>query len=264
MTELSILTLNIRRDRGDDGINNWEFRRDLIARILTRHDPDVAVFQEVLSHQLTDLISFLPEYEWAGVGRDDGAEGGEFSPIFYRGLTSARQGTFWMSDTPEVPSSTWPGMTRICTWLEFSRAASFALFNTHLEYQYVSTQLKSVDLLRQKTEFYSPEHPILLTGDFNFNPGTAPYKSLARFFRDSFPTFSPALETEDGNPATCHEFTGRTDSPPTGAGRIDYIWYRGAVAVTDFRILTDRSGAAPGVFPSDHWPVMCTIILESA
>ena len=186
MTELSILTFNIRRDRGDDGINNWEFRRDLVASILEQNVPDVAVFQEVLAHQLKDLESMLPGYNWTGVGRDDGAEAGEFAPVFYKGLDRVREGTFWMSDTPDVPSCTWPGMTRICTWVEFSGAARFTLFNTHLEYQFESTQIKSIELLRRRVDDYSPDDPILLTGDFNFNPGTPPYDSLSRFFRDTF------------------------------------------------------------------------------
>lgn len=170
MREIRVLTLNIRRDRGDDGINNWEFRRDLIARILKTHSPDVAVFQEVLVHQLRDLETMLQGYKWTGIGRDDGAEAGEFSPIFYRGLNVAREGTFWLSDTPNQPSKTWPGTTRICTWAEFSGAAPFTLFNTHLEYEFESTQLKSVDLLRQRTKDYSVDYPLLLTGDFNFTP----------------------------------------------------------------------------------------------
>lgn len=42
-------------------------------------------FQEVLLRQLNDLDALLGD-EWArvGVGRDDGAVRGEFSPIFYK------------------------------------------------------------------------------------------------------------------------------------------------------------------------------------
>ena len=65
----------------------------------------------------------------------------------------------------------------------------------------------------------------------------------------------------DPSVITAHDFTGRTTATPSGVGRIDYIWYRGAIVIEDFSILTDTAGGAPGVFPSDHWPVMCQIIV---
>ena len=264
-TQLSLMTLNIRRVRGDDGINNWGFRKDLVAGMLRRRRPDVAVFQEMLIHQLHDLEAMLPGYEWIGVGRDDGAEAGEFAPVFYRGLTVARSGTFWFSDTPDVPSCTWPGMTRICTWVEFAGSVPFALFNVHLEYGFESTQLKSVGLLQKRLCAYSPDHPVVLAGDFNFNPYTPPYDALRRFVRDGFHSAPAAEDASSGRPssnsATCHEFTGRTQAPQEGAGRIDSIWYRGAAAVSDFAIITEGAGDPSGVFMSDHWPVTCRLLV---
>jgi endonuclease/exonuclease/phosphatase family metal-dependent hydrolase len=266
------MTLNIRRDRGDDGINNWEHRRDLVAALLRRHQPDVIGFQEVLMHQLRDLESMLPGYEWSGVARDDGREAGEFAPVFHRGLVPRRQGTFWFSDTPDVPSRTWPGMTRICTWVEFGDDDPFAVFNVHLEYEFESTQMKSVELLRRRMTSYPPDFPLLLAGDFNFNPGTPSYHALSEFVRDSYAprtrsnggaagpgTPAAPPDTTVRNPATCHDFTGRTQALETGAGRIDYIWHRGTVQVSDFRIVTDGSDVPSGVFLSDHWPVICRV-----
>lgn len=41
-------------------------------------------FQEALVRQVHDLKELLGDnWEWVGVGRDDGVERGEFSPIFY-------------------------------------------------------------------------------------------------------------------------------------------------------------------------------------
>ena len=160
-----IITLNVRRDEQDDGINNWQYRRDLIAAIMRRYDPDIAAFQEVLVHQLRDLQEMLAGYGYIGVGRDDGREAGEFAPIFHRDLAVSRQGTFWLSDTPERPSRIWPGMTRICTWATFSGGYPFAVFN---------------------------------------------------------------------------------------AGR---------VKIADCRVLTDNPSTQRGVYPSDHWPVLCDVDL---
>lgn len=42
-------------------------------------------FQEALIRQVNDLKELLgDDWGWVGVGRDDGVERGEFSPIFYK------------------------------------------------------------------------------------------------------------------------------------------------------------------------------------
>src|SRR3712207_7586469 len=55
----------------------------------------------------SDLEERLPGYRWIGVGRMDGKDGGEFSPILYRStcLEPIDHGTFWLSETPEEPGS---------------------------------------------------------------------------------------------------------------------------------------------------------------
>jgi len=255
VNNLRIITLNIRRDRGDDGINNWEYRKDLVAPILKEQNPDIVVFQEVLAHQLEDLKQMLPEYQYVGVGRDDGIKAGEFAPLFYKGMSVEEEGTFWLSDTPDTPSCTWPGMTRICTWAFFSGEYTFVLFNTHFEYEFEFTQLKSIDLLIERTGSYSEDFPLLLTGDFNFNPHTVPYKYLNEFFRDSY------TEDQDSLLTTNHLWNGRTEVLSGKSNRIDYIWNRGNLQVKECRILLDNPATKPGIYPSDHWPVLCDIQL---
>ena len=260
---LRIITLNVRRDEQDDGVNNWQFRRDLIAAIVRKYDPDIAAFQEVLVHQLRDLQEMLPGYRYVGVGRDDGREAGEFAPIFHRDLAVARHGTFWLSDTPERPSRTWPGMTRICTWATFSGAHPFAVFNCHLEYEFVETQLNSVELLAAKTRECAERLPLFLVGDFNLTPGSAPYAALAAVFSDC------NTPRGDDTAVTFHNWTGRTVAAHGRSGRIDHVWHRGNAGhrnagrakIADCRVLTDNPATQPGVYPSDHWPVLCDVDL---
>ena len=253
---LRIVTLNVRRDQQDDGINNWQFRRDLIAAIVRKYQPDIAAFQEVLVHQLRDLQEMLPGYRYLGVGRDDGREAGEFAPIFHRDLPVARQGTFWLSDTPERPSRTWPGMTRICTWTTFAGARPFAVFNCHLEYEFEETQLNSVALLAAKTQEYPARLPLFLVGDFNLTPGSSPYAALTKVLSDGY------VPHRDDTAVTFHEWTGRTVAARDRSERIDHVWHRGNVKVADCRVLTDNPSTQLGVYPSDHWPVLCDVDLR--
>lgn len=79
---LKVATYNIRNENRwdyDEG-NGWDGRCPYICDMLRYEAPDVFGCQEVLVGQLKDLSASLPEYEWVGVGRDDGAEAGEFEP----------------------------------------------------------------------------------------------------------------------------------------------------------------------------------------
>ena len=99
-------SFNIRFDNPEDGYNRWENRRKDVVVFLGIEQPDVIGFQEVLVNQVEYLESRLTGYARVGVGRDDGVSEGEFAPVFYReerfGLSDS--GTFWLSETPEVPS----------------------------------------------------------------------------------------------------------------------------------------------------------------
>lgn len=92
--------------------------------------------QEVLHEQLVDILHSLnnnssssaegEEGEWTyfGVGRDDGVEAGEYSPIFYRrskGWRKIHAETKWLSPTPDVKGSKgWDaGSVRIVTVVIF-------------------------------------------------------------------------------------------------------------------------------------------------
>jgi hypothetical protein len=66
--------------------------------------------QEVLHNQLIDIQTGLgSEWSYIGVGRDDGKEAGEYSPIFYRkGIWEVEKWrTVWLSETPDVPGKGW-------------------------------------------------------------------------------------------------------------------------------------------------------------
>jgi hypothetical protein len=71
--------------------------------------------QEVFRPQLLDILdglnqhSELANWEYIGVGRDDGKERGELCPILYRPSVYrlVKFTNHWLSETPDVPSKGW-------------------------------------------------------------------------------------------------------------------------------------------------------------
>ena len=102
--QVRILSFNVRY--GGDGLRSEKSRAPLVIQTLRDAKPDSFGLQEALKDWMEDLTEGLPEYGWVGVGRDDGQEAGEFNPVFYRKdkYDLVDSGTFWLSETPELPS----------------------------------------------------------------------------------------------------------------------------------------------------------------
>ena len=93
-------TYNVRQlNAGDDAKGNgWQRRLPVIASLVRFHDFDIFGAQEVFHSQLLDLLAALPGYGYTGVGRDDGAEAGEYAAVFYKKdrFQLLDSGDFWL------------------------------------------------------------------------------------------------------------------------------------------------------------------------
>ena len=109
----------MRYDNPGDSLNNWQYRKDTVCQYILDKKMDIIGMQEVLHNQLEDLKAGLPNYAAIGVGRDDGKEKGEYSPLFYRAdkYEVLESNTFWLSQYPDsVGFIGWDGAcTRIAT-----------------------------------------------------------------------------------------------------------------------------------------------------
>ena len=145
--ELAVMTLNMRYDNPEDGMNNWRFRRERIAGLIRSEAVDLLGTQEVLANQFDDLQALLPGYRAVGVGREDGARAGEFNAVFFRSdrFELLDSGVFWLSEEPETPGSKgWDGACeRLATWtvLRDKSGRELLFINTHLDHVAVFTGL---------------------------------------------------------------------------------------------------------------------------
>ena len=104
---MTVMTFNIRYGTAKDGENEWSARRDVLFDVIRNANPDLLGLQEALDFQIDEIMAAVPGYAVVGVGRDDGAEKGEYSAILFRRdrFHVAEAGTFWFSDTPSVVAS---------------------------------------------------------------------------------------------------------------------------------------------------------------
>jgi len=172
--EVSVMSFNIRYGTANHRANRWENRREMVFEVIRRHKADVIGLQEALGFQIEQIRKAVPEYEMIGVGREDGKTKGEYSAILYRRdkFKVERGGTFWLSDTPEVPGSiTWGNAcTRICTWARFVEKRSgraFYHYNLHLDHISQFSREMSMVLLIERIGGRKDGGPFVVTGDFN-------------------------------------------------------------------------------------------------
>jgi len=267
--DLVVMSFNVRYGAADDGENNWDKRKDLAYEVVRRQNPDVIGLQEALRSQIDDIRAALPAYGEIGVGREDGKTKGEYSAILYRKdrFEVNDSGTFWLSDTPEVPGSiTWGNAcTRVCTWARFlpKSGKPFYLFNTHLDHIAQLAREKGMALILSRLSGRKYQDPIILTGDFNSGENNsvvhylkgerqldAASNGLSKNPLPLVDTFR-VLHKDASEVRTAHGFTGSR----SGA-KIDYIFVQPGVEVLKAEILHDNKDNR---YPSDHFPITAAI-----
>ncbi len=226
------MTFNIRYGTADDGDNAWPLRRGLLSEVVEDFGPDIMGVQEGLALQLQELAGSLPDHDWLGVGRDDGKAAGEFSAIFYRKtrFDLLEEGTFWFSDTPEVPGSmTWGNsLPRICTWARFlDRRArrTVVVFNLHWDHQSQPSRERAALLLLQRIRSRAhPEDWVIVTGDFNAGETNPAFRSLVASTDPSLQDSYRVLHPDSEAVGTFHGFQGggrgRQDRRCAGGSRM--------------------------------------------
>lgn len=221
------------------------------------HKPCFLGVQEAQSHQMAFLDSVLVQYDYIGVGRDDGASGGEFSAIFYptNQFTCLEQRTFWLSETPDTVSMGWDAaFKRVCTYGLFMHKATrerFWVFNTHFDHVGVIARKKSAALILEKIDAVTKgfRFPVILMGDFNATPEEDPFQliiSKLSYAKDISRTpFSGISGTFNG-------FI--IDVVPERL--IDYVFVK-HLEVLEYKHLEDLT--PEGRWISDHLPVVARV-----
>lgn len=252
--ELTVASFNIRLKTTSDVGNLWDDRKQAVTNLIQFHEFDIFGIQEGFYEQVQDMKSQLPGFEYIGVGRDDGAEKGEHSAIFFntQRFKLIKDGTFWLSasDTGK-PNKGWDAaLPRICTWGVFEdnkNGKQFIFMNTHFDHVGVEARRESAKLILEKAKGLANDLPIILTGDFNVDETNEAYFTLAKsgVVQDTYELAKIVYE-----PNSSFNAWGKGLKPKQ---RIDHIFITKPFNVRKYGILTDTY---MGKFPSDHFPVV--------
>lgn len=256
MSDIKIMSFNIRVEADCDGINHQKNRRSRILATLQREAPDLVGFQEASDDARAWLSSVLTEYTLVGCGRLANYTG-EGAPLAFRRdrFELIKLECFMLSDTPAIPGSRYEdsdqsGCPRIATAAVLKHRASgecFLYINTHTDHVGVKARiLASRDLLAY---IKKAGLPTLLTGDFNAEPDSEEIRMLADAMTD----------VTCGLSGTFHHFGRKEKGVPPD--KIDYIFTTlpadpaRAYAVAD---IPDGNG----LYTSDHLPVVGFVALS--
>lgn len=253
---LNLMTFNIRYNTVNDGINQWENRKHYVSGILNFHDVDICGMQEALIGQIHDVQKDLPKYNYLGLGRDDGKNAGEFSPILYLKdkFEVLESETFWLSQTPKLPSKGWDAsFNRVVTWAKFkvkNTHQEFFVFNTHFDHMGVIARRESAKLLIQEVKRIAKESPAVIMGDFNSNLQDEPYLVINQAFQN---TKAISKSGHFGPNSTFNGF----ESKEIPDKEIDHIFINNPkIRILKHGTLSQTWG---GLFASDHHPVFINI-----
>lgn len=254
--DLKVMTYNIRLSVDSDKENSWNNRKQETMALMSYYHPDYFGVQEAVPQQMTDIKTTLTDYDYVGVGRDDGKNQGEYSAIFYdkNKLEVTKSGTFWLSETPEKPSKGWDAAyNRVCTYAFFKikkTGKQFLAMNLHFDHVGDVARVNSAKLILEKIKKLNPKNvPLTLTGDFNLTDDSEPIKIISKSLDN---VFYHSKKTHYGPKGT---FTG-FDINTIPQDRIDYIFVKGFEVLSN-RTINDRRENL--LYPSDHFPILAEI-----
>lgn len=265
---LRVMSFNVRVHNFGDTLlgNGWNSRKSDVMRVIKDYDPDLLGTQEGKSNQVKHIRKKLKWYDMHGVGRDNGRSGGEYCAIYYRKIrfTEESSGHIWFNDAGLPGKRTWGSVfPRMASWIllhdKFTGHTVLAI-NTHLDVISSDSRARSTRMLRELINQH-PEAYIVVTGDFNCDIGSEPFRILTggrsiKGQRRLVDTYTAAGHRDDRKDGTRHGF----HNGDKNGDRIDWILVSPEVKVLEADIIHDKP-LLDG-YPSDHYPVTADLLLS--
>ena len=255
MSDLRVMSFNIRVPSARDGNNGMENRRERVLAVLRRESPDLIGFQEVTGWVWDWLETALgDEYCLLGCGREAGRTG-EGTPIAFRKDRFRLLGMecFWLSDTPQVAGSRYaqsdqsdcPRMAVRLLLRERKSDGLLTVINTHTDHRGQTARL--LELRQLADALRAGEGGRLLLGDLNAVPDS---REIRGFLEQTSDLGMRDVSADSG--VTFHGYGKWEESR-----KIDYVFTN--LASDGCRALAEKP--QDGLFYSDHFALTANLRL---
>lgn len=255
-TEMRIMSFNIRCS--NVGSDSWEDRIGIVSQTMLDSEADSIGVQEATPEWMATLKETVGDkYAYVGVGRDDGADKGEYSAIFYLKdkYTAVDSGTFWLSETPGEVSFGWDAACRrVCTWIVLENketSEKYVHINSHFDHIGIAARKNSVELIVNKAKEYT-DLPVVFTADMNVKEGSDNYN---QFVESGVLNDTKYLTKDTMSYCTYHDTKPEKHEDDV----IDYVMINDNFEAQAYRVVTE---GVDGRFVSDHYPVYADVTMK--
>ena len=255
---MRVMTFNIRFENDRDGNNAWNYRRDLVVKLIEQYSPDILGTQEGRVSQLDYLEENLSDYQMHAPSRvlDDTCQ---YPTLFFRkDLFRIMEGNeFWLSKTPEIHrsknwDSAFPRMLSTAMVEDVKSSQLFSVAVTHLDHMGQSARVEQSKIIARWIN--NQLDAVILMGDFNDGPDSETHAVLANESTGLLDSWQTLHRPEGEESFTHHAFTGTPRK-----SRIDWILTTVPPYVEEVRIVHDRFD---GRYASDHFPYYADLSWE--
>lgn len=255
---LRIMSYNIRC--ADVNGTDVSDRLDIGIRQIKEVMPDSLGIQEATPEWMKALDKELKLYGWIGLDRDTGrpaTESGESCPIFYlkSKFTLVDSGSFWISDTPDVPSfGPGAGCIRICTWAKLRdrlTGREYVHVNTHYDHVSEEARVQGALIVTKYISENFADVPVVFTADMNTDEKGEAYATMTGNLTDA------RFAAKDC--VTYGTFHAGKDPSLRADYYIDFVLFSDAFEAAAYRTVTKGVNSR---FTSDHFPIYADLKLK--
>jgi endonuclease/exonuclease/phosphatase family metal-dependent hydrolase len=278
---IRILSINVRLSTAKDGENSWSKRKDFLTDVIVEGSYDFVGSQETVVdprpeyNQVDYIVSKMPGYGSLWLSREKTPEKGEAMLILWKKdrwkIDEKDQGTFWLSDTPEIPGSkTDPkaGCPRCVTFGLFYEIKNgketgykIYIYNTHYDHLSEEARQRGAKLLMERLSVRKDkETPVVVMGDLNCGEKSPAIRYMQgdSMTLDGVELKPPCVLIDTfrtANPDATEVGTFNSFKAP-GSEKIDYIFVSEPLKTISSKIIrTQRNGR----YPTDHFPLEAVI-----
>jgi endonuclease/exonuclease/phosphatase family metal-dependent hydrolase len=276
-----LLSVNVRLSTADDGENSWSNRKEFLANVLAEGSYDFIGSQETVVdprseyNQVDYIVSKMPGYGSLWLSREKTPERGEAMLILWKKdrwkIDDKDQGTFWLSDTPEIagsktdPKAVCPRCVTFGLFHELKNGKETGnkiyVYNTHYDHMIEESRQRSAKLLMERISMRKDQTvPVVAMGDLNCGEKSPAVRYMQgdTITLDGVELKPPCVLIDTFRAANPDAVDVGTFNGFKKAGRekIDYIFVSSPLQTVSSKIIRTQQN---GRYPTDHFPLEAVI-----